>query len=173
MVSGLGSDLEEQTAVFTAAGIQVLLTAPQTPRGANAYPERFVRTVRAEGTDPMLITGERHRHAVLPQDVNHDNTGRSRQGHDMSLRAPDDNPDVIPFPAPPHRIRRKPVLGGLINQYEITASTTSSDQIAEFRRYYRLVFGDGMPRLRTTFSDSIATAAPGNPGQPAGLSPAA
>jgi putative transposase len=39
----------------------------------------------------------------------------------MSLRAPDDSPDDIPFPAPVHRISRKPVLGGLINQYEAAA----------------------------------------------------
>jgi hypothetical protein len=39
----------------------------------------------------------------------------------MALRAPDDNPDIIPFPAPPDRICRKPVLGGLINQYQVAA----------------------------------------------------
>jgi putative transposase len=107
-------------AVFTASGIDVLLTAPQAPR-MNAYAERFVRTVRAECTDRMLITGERHLHAVLAEYVRHYNTGRSHQGHDMSLRAPDDNPHIIPPPAPPDRIRRNPVLGGLINQYEAAA----------------------------------------------------
>jgi|SRR4051794_26069469 putative transposase len=106
--------------VFTAAGMDVLLTAPQVPR-MNAYAERFVRTVRAECTDRMLITGERHLRAVLAAYVEHYNTGRSHQGHDMSLRAPDDRPDIIPFAAPPDRIRRKPVLGGLINQYEAAA----------------------------------------------------
>ena len=87
----------------------------------NAYAERFVRTVRAECTDRMLITGERHLRAVLAEYVEHYNTGRSHQGHDMSLRAPDDSPDIIPFPAAADRIRRKPVLGGLINQYEAAA----------------------------------------------------
>ena len=43
------------------------------------------------------------------------------QGHDMSLRAPDDSPDIIPFPAPADRIRRKSVLGGLTNEYEAAA----------------------------------------------------
>ena len=106
--------------VFTAVGIDVLLTAPQAPR-MNAIAERFVRTVRAECTDRMLIIGERHLHAALSEYVKHYNTGRSHQGHDMSLRAPDDSPDIIPFPAPADRIRRKSVLGGLINEDEAAA----------------------------------------------------
>jgi putative transposase len=77
---------------------EVLPTAPQTPR-MNAYAERFVRTVRAGCTDRMLITGERHLHAVLPEYVARCSTGRSHQGHGMGLRAPDD-PDVLPFPCP-------------------------------------------------------------------------
>jgi hypothetical protein len=36
----------------------------------------------------MLVTGERHLRAVLPEYVSHYNTGRSHQGHDMSLHAP-------------------------------------------------------------------------------------
>jgi len=36
----------------------------------------------------VLVTGERHLRAVLPEYLEHYNTGRSHQGHDMSLRAP-------------------------------------------------------------------------------------
>ena len=107
-------------AVFTVAGIDVLLTAPQAPR-MNAYAERFVRTFRAGCTDRMLITGGRHLHAVLPECIKHYNTGRSHQGHHMSLRAPAGSQDIIALPAPPDQIRRKPVLGGLINQYQTAA----------------------------------------------------
>lgn len=39
----------------------------------------------------------------------------------MSLRAPDDVPNVIPFPATPGRIRREPVLGALIDEYQAAA----------------------------------------------------
>jgi hypothetical protein len=84
-------------AVFHSVGISVLPAAPQAPR-VNAYAERFVRAVRAECTDRMLITGERHLHAVLSEYVAHYNTGRSHQGHGMGLHAPDDDPDVLPFP---------------------------------------------------------------------------
>jgi transposase InsO family protein len=106
--------------VFASMGIKVLPTAPQAPR-MNAYAERFVRTVRAECTDRMLITGERHLHAVLSEFVTHYNTGRSHQGHDMSLRAPGDDPDVLPLPARADKIQLRPRLAGLINEYQQSA----------------------------------------------------
>jgi putative transposase len=106
-------------AVFHPAGIDVLLTAPQAPR-MNAIAGRFVRTVRAECTDRMLTAGERRLRTVLDQYVCHYNAGRSHQGARLGLRAPDDDPNVIPFPVPvpASRIRRKSVLCGLINEYE-------------------------------------------------------
>jgi putative transposase len=96
-------------AVFAAEGIKVLRSAPQCLR-MNAYAERVVRTIRAECTDRMLITGQRHLQRVLADY----NTGRAHRA--LNLRAPADDPSIIPFPA--HRIRRTPVLGGLINEYE-------------------------------------------------------
>ena len=98
-------------------GIKVLPTAAQAPR-MNAYAERFVRTVRAECTDRMLITGARHLHAVLSEYVAHYNTRRTHQGDGMDLRAPRDDPDVLPFPARTGQIQRRPRLAGLINEYQ-------------------------------------------------------
>ena len=107
-------------AVFETVGIDVRLTAPQTPR-INAIAERFVRTIRAECTNRMLIAGERHLRTVLNQFIDHYNAGRSHQGTGLNLRAPDDDPNVIPFPTRAEQIRRKTVLGGLINEYEAAA----------------------------------------------------
>jgi putative transposase len=103
-------------AVFAAEGIEVLRSAPQCPR-MNAYAERWVRTVRAECTDRMVLLGQRHLEHVLGEYVEHYNTGRAHRA--LDLRAPLDAPNVVPFPAA--RITRKPVLGGLINEYEAAA----------------------------------------------------
>ncbi|MEY9895688.1 putative transposase [Catenulispora sp. MAP5-51] len=108
-------------AVFSAIGITAIMTAPQAPK-MNAIAERFVGTVRRECTDRILIANERHLRVVLDQYVAHYNAGRSHQGHGMGLRAPDDDPNVIPFPALADRIRRKRVLGGLINEYRKKAA---------------------------------------------------
>ncbi len=66
----------------------------------------------------MLITGERHARIIMARYIKHYNTGRSHRGHGLDLRAPDDAPSVIPFPAPPHKIRRRQLLSGLINEYQ-------------------------------------------------------
>ncbi|MEE6263944.1 helix-turn-helix domain-containing protein [Plantactinospora sonchi] len=55
---------------------------------------------------------------VLDRYVDHYNAGRSHQGQGVGLRAPDDNPNAIPLPVPIGRIRRRRVLGGLINEYQ-------------------------------------------------------
>jgi len=98
-------------AVFASTGITVLPTSPQAPR-MNADAERFVRTVRAECTDRMLIAGERHLRAVLSEYLEHYNTGRSHQGHGMGLRAPNDDPNFIAFHTLATRIQRRTRLQG-------------------------------------------------------------
>ena len=66
----------------------------------------------------LLIIGERHLRAVLSEYVAHYNTGRSHQGRGMGLRAPDDDPVVLPFPVRVDRIQLRPRLAGLINEYQ-------------------------------------------------------
>jgi len=103
-------------AVFTSEGIEIAKSAPQAPK-MNAYAERFVLTVRTECTDRMLIFGQRHLRTILHRYARHYNTARPHRA--LNLRAPADDPNVIPFPA--GRIRREPVLAGLLNEYHRTS----------------------------------------------------
>jgi putative transposase len=103
-------------AVFHAEGIEVLRTPPQAPR-ANAYAERWVRTVRRECLDRILIYNTRHLLVVLSENLTHYNEHRPPQGRGQ--RAPDH--DVVPVPVADlsaARVRRRKVLHGLINEYE-------------------------------------------------------
>jgi len=101
--------------VFTSEGMQIVRTPPRTPQ-ANAYAERFVRTVRAEVTDRMLIFSGRHMRTVLADYASHYN-GRPHRSRD--LRPP--RPDHPVAHLTKERIKRRPVLGGLINEYERAA----------------------------------------------------
>jgi transposase InsO family protein len=105
-------------AVLVGAGIEVVKIPPRSPR-ANAYAERWVRTVRAELTDRMLIIGLRHLRAVLDEYVAHYNQHRPHRAR--NLRPPD--PDAVTAIADlaAARIRRRRVLGGLINEYQRAA----------------------------------------------------
>ena len=84
---------------------------------ANAYAERFVLTARTEVTDRMLIFGERHLRTILARYESHYNGRRPHRGR--QLRPP--WPDHLPADLSKERIQRRPVLGGLINEYERAA----------------------------------------------------
>jgi transposase InsO family protein len=103
-------------AVLAAAGIEVVKIPPRSPR-ANAYAERFVLTARTEVTDRMLIFGERHLRTTLTQYESHYNGRRPHRS--CQLRPP--RPDHPVADLSQERIQRRPVLGGLINEYERTA----------------------------------------------------
>ena len=77
--------------------------------------------MRRECTDRMLISGQRHLRDVLHRYVDHHNATRSHQGHGAGLRAPDDDPNVIPLPVRTDKIRRRSILGGLLTEYQPAA----------------------------------------------------
>ena len=89
---------------------------PRSPR-ANAYAERFVLTVRNEVTDRMLIFGQRHLQTVLAEYEAHYNGRRPHRSR--QLRPP--RPDHPVADLSRERIQRRPILGGLISEYEWAA----------------------------------------------------
>jgi len=103
-------------AVLASAGIEAVKIPPRSPR-ANAYAERFVLTARTEVTDRMLIFSERHLRLVLANYEAHYN--RRRPHRSRQLRPP--RPDYPVTDLSQKQIKRRPVLGGLINEYERAA----------------------------------------------------
>ena len=102
--------------VLADAGIEVVKIPPRCPR-ANCYAERLVLTIRSEVTDRMLIFSERHLRRVLAVYAPHSNTRRPHRA--LQLRPPR---STSPVPEPVDgRIRRRPILGGLLNEYEAAA----------------------------------------------------
>jgi transposase InsO family protein len=103
-------------ALLADAGIVAVKIPPRSPR-ANAYAERFVLTARTEVTDRMLIFGERHLRLVLADYAAHYNGRRPHRS--LQLRPP--QPDHPVADLSQEGIQRRPVLGGLINEYERAA----------------------------------------------------
>jgi putative transposase len=88
----------------------------------NAICKRLVGTLRRELLDRMLILGEHHLRSALTEYQAHYNTARPHQG--IAQRIPEGehsggHPTVADLDR--ERIYRKPVLGGLINEYSRAA----------------------------------------------------
>jgi len=103
--------------VFVTEGIRIIRTPIRAPN-ANAYAERWVETIRAECLDWLLILTPRHLDRVLRIYVAHYNNERPHRG--IELRTPEKPIPVVPFKTVPE-IRRREILGGLINEYSKAA----------------------------------------------------
>jgi putative transposase len=114
-------------AVLASAGIEAVKIPPRSPR-PNAYAGRFLLTARTEVTDRMLIFGERHLRVVMAEYEAHYNRRRPRRSRE--LRPP--RPDHPIADLSRERIKRRPVLGGVLNEYERAAQKPRSRPVAEF-----------------------------------------
>jgi transposase InsO family protein len=99
--------------VFRTEGIRVIRTPVQAPN-ANAHAERWVRTVRTDCLDRILILGRRHLEHVLRLYRRHYNEHRP---HRALRLMPPDGRDPTPLQATA-RLRRRDLLGGLIHEYK-------------------------------------------------------
>jgi putative transposase len=95
-------------------GIRVVLIPARAPN-ANAYLERFVRSIKEECLDRMLPIGERHFRRAVAEFVEHYHRERNHQGLNNCLIA------GTPVIDRASRVRRRSRLGGLLNFYERAA----------------------------------------------------
>jgi len=105
--------------LFRSQDADILVTPVRAPQ-ANAYAERWVRTVRTECLDWLLIVGRSHLEQILRVYVQHYN--RHRPHRALGLRPPD------PLARPAVRaednrsaVRRRDLLGGLLHEYRRAA----------------------------------------------------
>ena len=73
--------------VLEAAGIDIIQTPFQAPN-ANAYAERFVRSIKEECLDRMILLGEGHLRRALDEYLAHDHGERNHQGRGNDLIEP-------------------------------------------------------------------------------------
>jgi putative transposase len=104
--------------IIGSEGVRVIETPLQAPK-ANAIAERWVRTVRTECLDHLLIVGRRHLEQVLRAYVLHYNVERPHRS--LALAAPDGQPPIARG-SPPGTVRRRDVLGGVIHEYYAAAA---------------------------------------------------
>ena len=109
--------------VFRSEGAQILQTPFRTPN-ANAHAERFVRTVRSECLDHLLVVNARHLERIFRAYVQHYNGFRPHQGLSQQIPAPSSSvPMSNTTPSHSHQrlVHRRDRLGGLIHEYELAA----------------------------------------------------
>jgi putative transposase len=96
--------------IFRSAGIKVISLPYQAPN-ANAYAERWVRTVREECLDKLLVINERRLGQMMREHTAHYNRSRPHQGIDQQT------PISFPTPEPYGLVQCRNVLGGIIHEY--------------------------------------------------------
>ncbi len=98
-------------------GVRVVRTPARAPQ-ADAVAERWVRTVRNECLDHILVFGRGHLERVIRDYVTHYNAERPHRSLELAAPAA-----AHPARGSPHSdIRRRDALGGLIHEYYAAAA---------------------------------------------------
>jgi len=100
--------------IIEGAGVEIVRTPVQAPN-ANAHAERFVRSIREECLDRLILFGERRLLRALDEYMAHYHRERNHQGLGNALIMPDAHP------APGTHVRCRERLGGLLRYYHRAA----------------------------------------------------
>ena len=103
-------------AVFEAEAMTAITTPPRAPK-ANAYAERWVRTLRHELLDRTIIWNERQLQALLVDYLAHYNQHRPHRSLDQAAH---DDTNVITI-GTGQSVAKHTRCGGLINEYRHAA----------------------------------------------------
>ena len=101
-------------AVLASIGIEAVKTPVRSPR-ANAFAERWVRTVREDCLDHLLVLSRRHLEAILGEYIEHYNGARPHRGLQLEQPVPRSTTTVGT------KVNRRDILGGVIHDYELAA----------------------------------------------------
>ena len=97
--------------LLKASGVEPVVLPPRSPN-LNAHCERFVRSIKEEALNQMLILGERALYYALQQYLAHYHTERNHQGLGNQLITLE--PDIGSRSG---QVRRRKRLGGLLSYY--------------------------------------------------------
>jgi putative transposase len=103
--------------ILGGEGVRVVKTPLRAPR-ANAVAERWVRSVRNECLDHLLVFGRRQLEQILRDYLTHYNTERPHRS--LALATPAGKLEAARG-SPPAEICRRDLLGGLIPEYSAAA----------------------------------------------------
>lgn len=104
--------------VFRSDGIDIVRTPFRAPQ-ANGVAERFVRTVRSECLDSVLILNQQHLQRVLDVFVEHYNGHRPHRA--LALNPPESRRSPVPTACGEARVERRDRLGGVVHEYVLAA----------------------------------------------------
>ena len=119
--------------VVEAEGITIIQTPYQAPK-ANAFAERWIRTVRAAWLDRLLMVREAHLRRVLREYIAYYNQARPQQG--SGQRCPGSGAHR-PANGP---VRCRDVLGGIIHETTTERPRSADAAVDKVSAQYRVIF---------------------------------
>lgn len=99
--------------VFRTEGIEVIKTSTNAPL-QNTYAERFVRSIREECLDKIIVLNQTHLSKVLQKYINYFNTARPHQGIDNQIPEKYNQSHIA---EPRGKVVCRRILGGILKDY--------------------------------------------------------